>query len=57
MSADKPLSVVAVIFALPCFMPFTMPSEDTVAMLVSLDFHVIVVVAFSGSNVYLILVE
>lgn len=49
--ADFPFDVVTVIVALPGYTPFTTPEEETVAMLVLLDFHVYVVVALDGVTV------
>ena len=46
--ADFPLDVVTVIVAVPALMPLTTPAEVTVAMFVSLDFHLSVVVASDG---------
>ena len=46
--SDLPFDVVTVIVALPGLTPLTTPEEETVAMLVLLDFHVSVVVALDG---------
>jgi len=46
--AARPLELMTIIEAVPDLMPLTTPEEETVAILVSVEIHVSVVVALEG---------